>query len=91
MPAAKTTMHPGRWLVPELSYARNLGLAFCLAVGSTLVRSADLPDGEGREAVEATCTACHPVKRAIFATTRCATPYRGPAAGVWPARADAKA
>jgi len=47
----------------RLSNSCIAGVALCLAVGSTAVAGAGLPDGEGREAVEALCSACHPVSR----------------------------
>ena len=46
-----------------LSNARIIGLTFFLAAGATTASGAGLPDGDGREAVEKLCTACHPVNR----------------------------
>lgn len=40
-----------------------VGLALCLAAGSTTARGSGLPDGEGRETVEAQCSVCHSVNQ----------------------------
>jgi len=49
--------------VTKLSNAHIVGLAFCLATGSITVSGADLPDGTGKDAVEALCSTCHSVNR----------------------------